>query len=454
MHFTHECEADPVDEQPEREPASSADAEARRRTAVLAELRRRRNRRRWIVGLSTVAVTALIAAGSVIAWSSQARAGDLAGQIDAWHEEHDRASCELAVRIVSAVGLERRAQDVLDAAEHVGGASWLLPAAERDAFAADRDALLRTIADGGFVTDEDRELADTWEDRAAASGDPESYDVLGECITAAAAEREPIEGVTAERADALARELRALGDPRDFDDARIDRLEAAIAQLQVSATATAEGRTAYDALKAELGLAPEQALASLRESDQHLAAVLGVLRGTHTPSDVLDLVESITLHLASAWMAEAWQLEAQGEADAAAELANAAQQTRDAIANAAPRPVTDPGTSRPTPVVPPREEAPVPVDPAPVDPRPTRPAPTTPPTQPTTPPTQPTEPVETPAPEPTAPPVGTTPPTEPAPEPEPEPEQPDESSEPAPSEGVESGVGDPFPAQQGEGSGA
>ena len=416
MHITHDCEVSPVDEQPEREPTGSADAEARRRIVVLAELRRRRNRRRWTVGLSAAAATALIVSGSVVAWSSQARAGDLAGQIEAWHVEHELASCELAVRIVSAVGLERRAQDVLEAAEHVGAAEWVLPASERAAFAEHRESILATIANGGFVTDEDRELADSWEQRAVASGDPESYDVLQECITAAAAEREPVAGVTAERADALARELRALGDPRDFDDARIDRLEAAIAQLQASAVATAERRTGVDALEAQLALAPLQAKASLRDADAHLSAVLAVLRGEHTPSDVLDLVEGITLHLAAVWMTEAWQLEAQGEAEAAAALAAASQATRDAISNAAPRPVTDPGTTRPTPVVPPQVESPA---------QPTTPPSTTPPSPPvdtTQPPAEP-DPTPTPTPAPTPPPSepAPVPPTEPEPAPEPEP---------------------------------
>ncbi|MCH1883512.1 hypothetical protein [Agrococcus sp. ARC_14] len=428
-----------MNEQPEREPTSSADAEARRRKVVLAELRRRRSRRRWTVGLSSVAATALIASGSVIAWSSQARAGDLAGQIEAWHEEHDLASCELAVRVVSAVGLERRAQDVLDAASHVGGADWVLPEHGRTAFAQDRDAILRTIADGGFVTDEDRELADSWESRAAASADPVSYDVLQECLTAAAAEREPIEGVTAERADALARELRALGDPRDFDDARIDRLEAAVAHLKASAAELAAGRTGFDDLRAELELAPEGALASLQQSDAHLAAVLGVLGGDHTASDVLDLVEGITLHVASVWMAEAWQLEALGDQDAAAARAAAAQQTRDAIANAAPRPVTDQGTTRPTPTVPPREEspAPVPSTPGPSTPRPT--APTPPPTTPS-----PTTPAPTPDPAPSDPPPGPDPSHEPV-----EPPLPEESDA-----ALVPPVGpSPPPSQIGEGTG-
>lgn len=414
MHFMHDCEAPPVDEQPEREQLSSADAEARRRTAVLAELRRRRNRRRWSVGLATVAVSALIASGSVIAWGSQARAGDLAGQIEGWHEEHDLASCELTVRIVSAVGLERRAQDVLGAAQHVSGADWVLAERDRARFEQDRLAILGSIADGGFVTDEDRALADAWEARAADSADPHSFDVLHECTAAAAAEREPVAGVTAERAEALARELRALGDPRDFDDARIDRLEAAIAKLTISTVAMAQDRTDVAVLLEALPLAPAQAMASLREADAHVAAMLAALSGEHTGSDVLDLVEGVTLHLAAAWMAEAWQLEAQGEAEAAAALAAQSQQARDAIADATPRPVTDGSTTSPRPVVPPRQESPAP-------------PPSTPPS---TPPATPAPPAETTGPTPPLP-----PPTEPAPEPEPEPEpdpEPPIVPEPAP----------------------
>ena len=388
-----------MDEQPEREPAGTADAEARRRAVVLGQLRRRRNRRRWTIGLSALAATALVASGSVIAWSSQARAGDVAGQIEAWHEEHELAGCELSVRIVSAVGLEQRAQDVLDAAEHLGGAEWVLPSGDRSAFEQDRRAILTTIGEDGFVTDEDRELAEHWESLAVASGDAESFDILQACLDAAAAERKPIEGVTAERADALVRELRALGDPRDFDDTRIDRLEAAIADLRGSAVALAQGRTGTDALQAALPLAPDQAKASLREADAHLTELLRVLAGDHTLSDVLDLVEGITLHVAAVWMAEAWQLEAQGDVDAAAALAAQSQLTRDAVANATPRPATDPGTT-PTPVIPPRDSAPVPVPPAP---------------QPSTPPTTPPPPVET---------TGPTPPLPPAPQPEPEPEPP------------------------------
>lgn len=405
-----------MDEQPEREPLSSADAEARRRVAVLTELRRRRRKRRWTIGIATAAASAIIISGSVVAWSSQARAGDLAGQIEAWHVEHELAGCELTERIVSAVALERRAQDVLTAAQHVRGAEWVLPSPDRSAFEQDRQALLTTIDADGFVTDDDRELADAWEARAAAAADPAAFDLRQECVDAAAAEREPIKGVTAERADALARQLRALGDPRDFDDARIDRLEAAIAVLERSAVALAQSRTGLTALQAALPLAPEQAKASLRDADSHLAALLAVVAGDHTPSDVLDLVEGITLHVAAVWMTEAWQLEAEGDAEASAALAAQSQQAQDAVAIGGSRPATQPGTTPPAPVTPPSTAPPAP-QPAPA---PVEPAPAPPTTAPAPPPS------ETVGPTPSLP-----PPPQPEPEPEPEPAPPVEP-EPAP----------------------
>lgn len=406
-----------MDEQPERELLGSADAEARRRVSVLAELRRRRRQRRWTVGIAAAAASAVIISGSVLAWSSQARAGDLAGQIEAWHVEHELAGCELTERIVSAVELERRARDVLTAAQHVRGAEWVLPSPARSAFEQDRQQLLTTIDADGFVSDADHELADAWDARAVASADPSSFDVLRECVAGAAAEREPITGVTAERADALARELRALGDPRDFDDTRIDRLEAAIAVLQRSAVTLAQGRTDLPALQSALALAPDHAKASVRDADSHLTALLAIIAGEHTPSDVLDLVEGITVHVAAVWMTEAWQLEAEGDAEASAALAAQSQQAQDAIATGRPRPVTQPGTTTPAPVRPPSTVRP----PSPATPPSTgtpvpqpAPAPVTPsPAPPTTAPTPP--PTET---------VGPTPPPQPEPEPpvEPEPE--------------------------------
>jgi hypothetical protein len=363
-----------------------------------------------MVGLSTLAASALIVAGSAVAWSSQARAGVLADEIESWHVEHERAGCELAVRIVRAVGLERRAKDVLEAAD-VGAAAELLPSSERTRFAEQRETLLRGIADGAYMTDDDRALTDRWEARAHASGDPGSFDLLGECVAAAAAERQPLAGVTAERVDALARELRALGDPRDFDDARIDRLEAALAQLGASATRTAEGRADVAALQSRLGLAPAEALAALQDADAHLASLLAARAEQPTLADILDLVEGMGLHAAAAWVAEAFQLAAQGEQEAADALLAASQQTRDAIARAAPRPITDFAPVRPAPPV---RDAPVPA-----------------PSSPSTGPSR--TPVPPPAPSggvgPALPPV-VVPPTDPAPEPQPEPTSPGEPSEP------------------------
>ncbi|MGM1030165.1 MAG: hypothetical protein ACQEWM_09935 [Actinomycetota bacterium] len=402
-----------MDEETERAPALDAAAEERRRAVVLAELARKRRKRRWITGLSVLAVSAIVIAGSIIAWNSQGKAGWLARQIDAWHVEHDRAACELEERIVSAVGVQERTEDVLDAAEYVPSAEDLLGDRERASFAAQREELLRVLRDGGFVNDDDRALARAWDVRAAAAGDPESFDVLATCVADAEAAREPLADVTPEQVPGLERELRALGDPRDFDDARIDQLEAAIARLETTAVAVAESRADLATIETGFGLAPEQALASVRDADAHIRTVLAAVAESHSPGDVLDLVEALALHVAAGWMAEAWQLEAAGERDAAAARAAAAQASRDAIAQALPRPVTDP--TQPAPARPPLSEPPPPpaetVEPPPVTP----PAP--PPVIPTTPPVTPEPGPSTPAP--VDPPVPTTPGPEPVPEPEP-----------------------------------
>ncbi|WP_347753974.1 hypothetical protein [Agrococcus sp. ProA11] len=396
-----------MDEQPERGPSGSAEAEARRRVATLAELHRRRRHRRWTVGIAAAAASAVIIAGSVVAWSAQARAGDIADRIEAWHLEHELAGCELADRIVRTVALERRAQDVLTAAQHVAGAEWVLPSSDRSAFEQDRQSILTSIEADGFVSEDDRELADAWQSRAAASDDPSRFDLVEECVTAAAAQREPITGVTAERADALAQQLRALGDPRDFDDARIDRFEAAIASLERSAVALAQRRTELPALQSSLPLAPEHAKASLRDADRHLTALLAIVAGEPSPSAVLDLVEGITLHVAAVWMTEAWQLEAEGDVEASAALAAQSQQAREAVATGSSRPVALPKSPTPAPAAPPSGSA---LDP---QPSPTAVAPAPPTASPGAPPEE------------TA---GSTPTPTPPPEPEPEP-----SMEPAPS---------------------
>lgn len=394
-------------------------------------------RRRWLVTSSALAAAAVVIAGSIGAWSSQATADTLASRIDAWHVEHDTARCELDVRIVSAVALQQRAEDVLRAAEPVARAVGLLGERERAAFGERRTALLRSLGDGGFVTDDDRAVARTWQARAAAAPDPGSFDVLAACLADAAAGRPPLKLGTREQTVDLERELRALGDPRDFDDARIDRLEAAIAQLEPTAVAAAVSRPDVGALEAGLALAPVQALASVRDADAHIRGLLTVVGGTHTAADVLDLVEALALHVAAGWVAEAWQLEAAGDRDAATARAADAESSRAALARAAPRPITDRGPAGPLPDRPPLSEpptpqppaepqpsapgfapeldAPRPADPAPTDPAPSDPAPVEPAPEPA-----PTEPPPTdPTPEPTQPPPN--PWLEPSPTPSPEP---------------------------------
>lgn len=378
-----------MDQASGQEPVSSADAEELRRAAVLRQLAGRRRRRRWIAGLSAVAASAVVITGSVAAWSSQASAQTLANQIEAWHVDHDRAECELDVRIVSAVALQERAADVLRAAEHVPSAEALLGDRERATFGERRDALLRAIDDGGFVSDDDRSVARAWRARAAAVEDPTSFDVLAACLQDAEATRQPRRDVTPEQASELERELRALGDPRDFDDTRIDRLEAAIAQLEPTVVAVAASRADLAALEDGFGLAPEHALASVRDADAHIQSLVDALGGRHSPADVLDLVEALAMHVAAGWMAEAWQLEALGEREAAAALAAAATASQQAIADAAPRPITDRGPSAPRPARPPLSvppnpaPAPGPVEPSnPAPPAPTVPAPSVPPVEP------------------------------------------------------------------------
>lgn len=400
----------------ERGAASPADDEERRRAVVLAERARRRRRRRIVVGASAVTAAALIATGSVVAWGAQTRAEALAGDIDAWHEARAHARCELDVRIVRAVALQDRARDVLEAAEHVEAAEELLGDAQRTAFGSERRALLETLSDAG-ITDDDRAIATRWTVEAERAGSPESFDVLAACLEAAEKQRAPVEGVTAERADALARELRALGDPRDLDDSRIDALEAALDRLGPTALAAAESRAAIASLQALLDAVPEDVLAALRDADAHVAEHARAMGAGADPGSVLDLVEALTRHVAAAWMAEAWQLEAAGQRAEAAERAAAATAVTDVLERAAPRPVTAPPArgaegSRPVPAppsVPQPAPAPGPVDPAPAPvpvPAPQPPAETT----------APQPPVETQPPAPTDP-APSTPPVDPQPRP-------------------------------------
>ncbi|GAA3609803.1 hypothetical protein [Agrococcus terreus] len=397
-----------MDEQRTRAAAPDDAAELRRRSEVLAMLARRRRRRRTLLGsIAGVAMLAVVG-GSLVAWSAQARATSIADEIELWHAERDDARCQVAARLVLAVELESRAADVVAAAEHVSEAEDLLSEDARRAFRDQRAALRTSLDSGELLTEDDRVTAARWRAEAEASGDAEAFDVVAACTAEAAQRRSPVEGVTAERVDALAAELRELGDPRALDAARLDALDAAIRALAPSAMALAEGRAELGDLRAAFSASPTDVLASLGSSDDAVRDSAEALRRDGSPLAVLDLIESLALHVASAWMAEAWQLEADGDAAGAAERQSAAAQVQEAIAQAAPRPRP---IASPAPPVQPSAPA------LPEGPRPS--APSSPAPQPTAPPSPSSPPVA-----PTTPPGPVDPPVDPSPEPEPEPEPP------------------------------
>ncbi|WP_404313098.1 hypothetical protein LG314_04530 [Agrococcus terreus] len=391
-----------------------------------------RRRRLALVVAGSALVAALVAGAVVVSWSTDARAAAAAAGIDRWHDEHDAAGCGLEVRIVRAVALQDRAADVLDAAADVEHAAELLGERQRSAFGLGRSDLLGSLAAGDFVTADDRAVAERWTTAADRASDPAAFDVLGACVAAAAAAR-PALTVDA-GADELERELRRLGDPRDFDDARIDGLEAAIARFAPVAIAVAESRTDPAAMRDAFAIVPEELRAPLDAADARVAALLALLADERGPADVLDLVEGVTLHVASARAADAWRLEAEGRAEAAAAAAVAAQRAREAVRQAAPRPITDPSPLPPAgllPTLPPEAPSlPGPTDPGPpgesgqglgdaLPAPPEEPGLTEPgPTDPGTPDPSPTDPPPTP--EPSLEPAPTTPPT------------PDPSAPPAP----------------------
>ncbi|WP_404313099.1 hypothetical protein LG314_04535 [Agrococcus terreus] len=372
---------------------------------MLAMLARRRRRRRTLLGAVAGAATLAVVGGSLVAWSAQARAASIADEIELWHSERDDARCQVAARLVLAVELESRATDVIAAAEHVSEASELLGDDARRAFRAERHALIAALGSGELLTEDDRATAARWRSAADASGDPEGFDVVAACTAEAAERRSPVEGVTAERVDALAEELRELGDPRALDAARLDALDAAIQAIAPAAMALAESRADLAGLRTAFSASPVDVLASLGASDAAVRDGAEALRREGSPLAVLDLIESLALHVAAAWMAEAWQLEADGDAEGAAERQSAAAQVQAAITQAAPRPRPIAAPAPPVqPSAPALPQGPRPSGPASPQPQPTAPSPSNPPV---IPPTSP-GPVD--------------PPVDPAPEPQPEPE--------------------------------
>lgn len=313
--------------------------EAQRPERGTAAATPRRVRPRVVVVVALGVAVALAVGSAALAWSADARAASLAAQIDGWHDAHELAGCELTVRIVRAVALEDRSADVLEAAADVERADALLGERQRSGFAVARADLLASLRHAAFVTDDDRELAARWTAAARSRAD---FDLLGACTGAAVLERPERPLARADSIAELERELRSLGDPRDFDDARIDGLEAAIARLGPAAVALAESRTASADLDAAYRGVPADLRDPLDGSEARVAALLGALDGGRSATAVLDLVEGLTLHVAAAWAADAWQLQAEGERREAAARADAAERARDAIRDAAPRPITDP----------------------------------------------------------------------------------------------------------------
>lgn len=382
----------------QQEASTPAVDEARRRGEVLAMLAGRRRRRRLLTGLAVGAAAALVATGSVAAWSSQDAATATAAQIGAWHDARDRAVCDAEARAVAAVALSERAEGVLRAADHVRDAEQLLGAPERAAFEDARGSVLGSIDDGAFTTQDDRSTAARWASLAAASGDAAGFDVRDACLAEAAEAREPVEGVTAERAAALQEELRQLGEADAVSTERFDRLDAAIGAVAPTVLALADSRATITTLREAFALAPADALAALEEDDREVADLAAAVRASGSAGAALDLVERLSLQVASTWMAESFQLEAVGLAQEAAARAAAARGAQAAVAEVRPAPATPAPAD---PAVP----APSPAPSAPAQPSaPPAPSPTVAPEPPVVEPSEPAEPSPPVEPAPTTPP--------------------------------------------------
>lgn len=333
-----------MEDEPERLPPLTAEQEAERRKAVLAERHRLRNRRRLIAGGAVIAATALVGAGAVAAWNSQAHAEFVAAGIEQWRDDRDAAECALTARVLAAVDAEEQARELLPEARAIPAASGVFGDAERAAFEEDGMPLLEAMADGAILDDADRERAE---------GHTDGFDADA-CTAAAKEERAPLGPVTAERADELARQWRSLGDPADVDDERVTEFEGALERLGQLAEATASSRVELEAVRASFEAAPAEAFDRFAEIDSAIDA----LSSEDAASDSLELVRLLAERAAAAS-----DVEAIAAAAAAAEEAAAAQLPAPP-AVVQPAPVRPAQPVRPAPVQP----APAPVEPAPVDP--------------------------------------------------------------------------------------
>ncbi|WP_309104978.1 hypothetical protein [Microbacterium sp.] len=378
-----------MEDEPERRPPLTAEQEAERRKVVLAERHRARNRRRWIGGGVVLATSALVGAGAVAAWNSQAHAEFAAAAIEQWRDDRDVAECELDARLRDAVRAEQRASDVLPDARAIPEAAGVFGDAERAAFAEEGLPSLEAMAEGRLLEEADR---------ARASIDRDAPDMEA-CLAGARERRAPIGSVTAERADALARQWRALGDPADVDDERVVELESTLQRLGELAAATARSRAEVALLRSSFEAAPADAFDRFDAIDAELAELTAdELAGTARVFDVIGLLSD---RATAARDVEAAAVAAAEEAAATAE-------------QPAPPAIEQPTPARPRPVQPPPVDAPVepapgapmpPAPPAPVPPAPSEPLPSIPP------------PPETPGPEPEPEPEPELPPIPPVPDP-------------------------------------
>lgn len=358
-----------MDDESDRRAPLTAEQEAERRKAVLAERHKQRDRRRWITGLSVLGAAAIVSGGAVVAWNSQAHAELAASGIEQWRDERDAAECMLSARVLAAIDAEDRARDVLPAARTIGEATGVYGEAERAAFVEEGLPALDAIARGAILDEADRDraaAAEAWLDGGVFDTDA--------CVAAAREQRAPVGPATAERADALARQWRSLGDASDVDDDRVVEFEESLDRVRETAAAVAESRTELAALRSSLDAAPVDAFDGLDEIDSQLAEQAAVEAAD--ASGIFELVQLLADRASATREVEA--------------LAAAAAEEEAATAP------TPPAIVRPTPG------------------RPGRPG------QPPAAPVQPSPPVPAPAPEPA--PTIPEPPTEPAPEPQPEPE--------------------------------
>lgn len=373
-----------MEDEPDRVPPPTAEQEAERRREVLAERHRLRTRRRVITGAAVLAATVLVGAGAVTAWNSQAHAELAAAGIEQWRDDRDAAECRLTARVHVAVRAEERARALLADARAIPAAEGVYGEAERAAFGDDGIPLLQAMAQGTILDDVDR---------ARAAEEAGTFDTET-CVTEARQARAPLGPATAENADELAREWRALGAADDVDDSRVVAFEAAVEELGELAESTATSRADIETLRSAYQAAPAEAFDRFDEIDAAMAALTE--REPRDAANVFDLVRVLAdraagareveaLALTAAAEAEATAAAAAAEAQAAAEAAAAEAAAAAAAQQTEPPAVIRPAPNRPRPVQPPPQVPaqptpspsvePVPVDPVPVDPQPTIPLP-------------------------------------------------------------------------------